>query len=72
MSWVKKHYRIGKNVNVINPRTGATEHAEIANHVQGSGFQTRHVTGINVRFESDGAIEFISAAFLDESGGDLA
>lgn len=72
MSWVKKHYKIGLEVNVVNPRTGVPERAEIINHIQGSGFQARHTTGIIVRFESDGAIEHIEAAFLDESGGDLA
>lgn len=70
MSWIRKFYEIGRNIDVVDVRTGERATMEIVNHVQGVGFQAQHTVGIICRRE-DGTFQEIEAAFLDEFGGDV-
>ena len=68
-NWITKHYPKGTRIRIADTRTGKLETATVVNHLAGSGFQARHTVGVVVQF-ADGTRQRVSAAFLDDTGGD--
>ncbi len=68
-NWIDKHYPAGQVISIPDLRTGDLADAVVVNHLQGAGFAAKNTVGVTARFE-DGGYQVVSAAFLDEDGGD--